>query len=175
MAAFRQAYARQGWDDVIDIYRGDLLASFSLDGVDGFVTWLELERENLRRAYRRALNHSAEELEAAGHHAAAAARLEPLLDTEDLAEEALQAYMRNAYLAGLRQQALDAYERFKGHLADEMELEPAVREMTATAEAQAKEAHAIVWTHGSGSSTASVRACPSCPTRRRSVSSSSTD
>jgi len=40
---------------------------------------------------------------------------------------------------------------------DEMEREPAVRGMTATAEARAKEAHAIVWTHGSGSSKASVR------------------
>lgn len=43
------------------------------------------------------------------------------------------------------------------YVLDEVELEPLVDEINAATETHGKEAHAIVWTHGSGSSTASVR------------------
>ncbi|MFA5594367.1 MAG: AAA family ATPase [Trueperaceae bacterium] len=124
VAELRRAVGRQRWDEVVRLYRGDLLAGRPLDSNAGFRAWLDLERESLRNIYRRALNRRAEELEAEREHAAAAALLEPLLDGEDLAEEPLQAYMRNTYLAGRRQLALDAYDRFARRLSDEIELEP---------------------------------------------------
>ncbi len=134
VAAFRQAYARQTWAEVIALYRGELLQGFPLDGASGFGAWLELERENLRQAYRRAVERAAEALEEAGDHAAAAELLTPLLNGEELAEEALQAYMRNAYLAGQRDHALAAYRRFAARLEDELALEPldATRELADT-------------------------------------------
>jgi len=131
VAAFRQAYARQAWGEVTGLYRGDLLAGFATTGAAGFDAWLELEREGLRQAQRRALHHAAEERERAGDHGAAADLLAPLLEGDELAEEALQAYMRNAYLAGQRDLALAAYRRFAQRLADELDLEPlpATREL----------------------------------------------
>lgn len=124
VAELRRAVGRQQWDQVVQLYRGDLLADRPLEVNAGFGAWLELERENLRNTYRRALSRRAEDLEAEEDHAAAAAMLEPLLTSDDLAEEALQGYMRNAYLAGQRQLALDAYDQFSRQLATEMDLEP---------------------------------------------------
>lgn len=124
VAQLRLAVGRQRWDRVVELYGGDLLAGRPAAANAGFGAWLELERDNLRNTYRRAAVRRAEELETGKEHSAAAALLEPLLSSDDLAEEVLQAYMRNAYLAGLRQEALDAYELFARRLADEMELEP---------------------------------------------------
>lgn len=124
VAELRRAVGRQEWHRVVHLYRGDLLARRPLENNAGFGAWLEVERENLRNTYHRALGRRAEELELAHDHAAAAAMLEPLLAGDDLAEEALHAYMRNAYLAGQRQAALSAYDRFARQLADDLGLEP---------------------------------------------------
>ncbi|MFA7460079.1 MAG: AAA family ATPase [Trueperaceae bacterium] len=124
VAQLRRAVGRQQWDQVIALYSGDLLAGRPAEANASFGAWLDLERENLRNVYRRAVGRRAEELEAQTDHAAAAAVLEPLLAGDELDEELLQAFMRNAYLAGQRSHAVQAYERFAQQLAHEVGLEP---------------------------------------------------
>lgn len=124
IARFRQAVARREWEEAVALYRGELLAGFAADGADGFGAWLELERENLRSTFRQAVLGAAQQLEAAGASLEAAHRLRPLLDGDELAEDALQAYLRNAYLAGQRDLALAAYRQFSDRLLEELGLEP---------------------------------------------------
>lgn len=124
VAELRRAVGRQQWARVAALYRGDLLAGRPMGANPGFNAWLDLERENLRNAYRRALERRAEELALQRDHAEAALTLEPLLQGEELEEEPLQAYMRSAYLAGQRPLALRAYERFAQRLARELDMQP---------------------------------------------------
>lgn len=124
VALVRRAVGSQRWEDVVALYGGELLAGRPLEANAGFAAWLELERENLRNVHDRARSHLAEELESRGDHAGAAAVLEPLMQSDTLAEDVLQAYMRNAYLGGQRQRAVEAYDRFARLLQAEMQLEP---------------------------------------------------
>lgn len=124
VAAFRQALGRQDWKVAIRLYRGDLLADFAPSRDDGFSAWLELEREHLKNAHQEACQHQAQELEAAQHFAGVLPVLQPLLEGEELLEDVLQQYMRCAYLAGQREQALQAYEQFASALKRELDLAP---------------------------------------------------
>lgn len=123
VASFRQAIAAHHWAAAVKLYRGDLLEGFA-GGASGFDAWLELERENLYNAYRDAVLHEAQLLEAEGHFDQASERLKGLLDGDELAEDVLQLYLRASYLAGKRDSALSAYERFAKQLRAELGLEP---------------------------------------------------
>lgn len=124
VAAFRQALGRQDWAAANQLYCGSLLADFTPSEDDGFSAWLELEREHLHSAYQEACQRQAAQLESAQQFAEVLPVLQPLLEGDELLEDVLQHYLRCAYLAGQREQALTAYERFARRLREELNLEP---------------------------------------------------
>ncbi len=121
--AFRQAIASQHWADALTLYSGSLLSNLVSDA-EGFNTWLELERESLARAWQEASFQHAKILETSGNYDGAAACLKNVLNYDDLSEDILQQYLRLAYLAGQREDALKQFEQFRQRLKDELDLEP---------------------------------------------------
>lgn len=122
--AFRVAVANQDWQAALDLYRGDLLTELTSPGLGGFDTWLELESESLHRAWRDAALNQSKVLEASGDYTAAASLLKSLLEQDILAEDIVQRYLRAAYLAGQRDQALSTFERFAEQLQQDLDLTP---------------------------------------------------
>lgn len=122
--AFLAALGAGSWATAVELYRGELLAGSDAAAGTGFGDWLELERQRLLESWKDAATERIVELEAAGGYGPAAELAGRILEGDPLAEEALRLYMRNAYAAGRRQAALQAYGRFAALLAAEMELEP---------------------------------------------------
>jgi DNA-binding SARP family transcriptional activator len=121
---FRNLVSEGCWAQALKLYRGKLLSGLDLNGAPSFESWLELEREELWLLWQEASLRYAAELEGAKQHHQAAAISKKLLQDNTIAEEALQSYMRNAYLGGQREQALQAYQAFEKELRDELEVEP---------------------------------------------------
>jgi len=134
VSRFRRALAQTDYAGAVELYRGALLSDFPVREASGFEAWLELERENLHRAFRHAALHHAQALEAAGQYEEASAHLKTLLDGDPLAEDVLQRYLRVLYLGGQRDTALEVYARFARRLEEELALEPleATQELVAT-------------------------------------------
>mgnify|MGYP001381097666 CR=1 FL=1 len=124
VALLREAARRDDWRTVAALYGGDLLAGHEPDGSGGFDAWLDLERDELRTLHRRAVLAVARELAAAGDHARAADSLEPFANAQEPDEEALNAFMEQAYLAGQRDRALRAFRAFESMLEAEYGLGP---------------------------------------------------
>lgn len=124
VAAFRAALACGDWTKATELYSGKLLEGLLFPEIGGFNTWLELERDALHSTFHNAVLHEAQALSAQGRFATAAERLERLLRDDPLAEDVLQAYLKNLYLAGRRGAALIAYERFTHSLKTELGLTP---------------------------------------------------
>ena len=84
LAAFDAAFARQDWVTAVAAYAGPLLAGYGPRGQPTFETWLELERGDVERRYRRALEAEASRLEGRAAYAESvefrerAAALDPL-------------------------------------------------------------------------------------------------
>lgn len=124
VAELRRAVGVQDWPKALELYRGDLLAGWNVDGISGFGEWLELERGNLIAVQRRAALAQAALLAGDNLHEDAAAILSPLLSDVEPDEELVATYMRNAYLAGDRHGALAAYRQLESLLRMEFEAEP---------------------------------------------------
>ncbi len=124
LAELRQAVARQDWQAVLQLYRGDLLADWTVDMASGFGNWLEIERSGLQTVRRRAALALNRELAAAGRHAEAADTLLPLLSATEPDEDLAAAFMRSAYLAGERNTALNAFQQLEQTLEEEYGSEP---------------------------------------------------
>jgi predicted ATPase/DNA-binding SARP family transcriptional activator len=122
--SFRQALAQQEWAAAVALYGGELLQGLHLDDSPEFMAWLELDRKNLHSLWRKAVIERAGELESASRHLEAADLLKELLDNGALDEEAVQLYLRNAFLGGQRDLALQTYERFASELERELGLKP---------------------------------------------------
>lgn len=124
VARFRAAVDEGRWARALELYRGPFLSGMSAGGTPGFEAWLELEREDLDLAWQGAALEQAADLERRGDHRQAADLGRRLLRANSLAEEALQIYMRSVSLSGGREQALQAFERFREELAAELGVEP---------------------------------------------------
>ena len=122
--AFRDALKRQAWREATEYYAGVFLEGHSLDDAPTYAAWLELERADLESSYRDASSAYAGALEQQGSFEGASQVLSDLLKRDELAEEVLQAYLRNTYLAGHRDKALQAYDAFRTALAAEYDGEP---------------------------------------------------
>lgn len=109
-----------GADDLDDRYlTGDVLP-------DWYDDWLHMERERFRQLRLHALETLAERLATLGRHAQAidaalaAVQVDPLRETAHLA-------LITAYLAeGNRREAIHQYERYRGLLRKELDLEPLI-------------------------------------------------
>ena len=121
--AFREAIGRGDWARAVSLYQRPLLDGFAV-GAPGFEAWLEAEREGMNHAWREAALRHARSLNEQARHAEAARLLTRVLERDDLAEDVLAAYLEAAYLAGQRDEALRAFERFRERLRDELDLEP---------------------------------------------------
>jgi predicted ATPase/DNA-binding SARP family transcriptional activator/predicted negative regulator of RcsB-dependent stress response len=121
---FQQALEAQLFTDAVELYKGELLHDFGLEGAPEFVNWLEQERAKLHGHWRNAALASALAFEAERRQNEAIVLLQRLLNDDPLDEEAVQLYLRCAEGGEERKRALEAFERFSSTLSDEMALEP---------------------------------------------------
>ena len=124
VSLFRKTIAQQNWVEALEHYQGPFLDGFALKDSEGFEAWLDLERRDLERTWRTAVIKHTKTLEAKEAFAEAASLLKRLLQSDQLAEDILQRYLRNAYAAGQREAALYAFESFAERLKDELDLDP---------------------------------------------------
>lgn len=120
--AFREAVGRGDHQTAVELYRRPFLDGFRV-AAPAFEAWCEAERDAYARAWRDAAVRWARRL-ARDDPAAAARLLRRVLDDDDLAEDVLQAYLECAYLAGNRDEAVLAFERFRLRLREDLGLEP---------------------------------------------------
>jgi DNA-binding SARP family transcriptional activator/tetratricopeptide (TPR) repeat protein len=119
--AFRDAVRAGRPERAVEHYHGELLASFSLPGVPTFDTWLELERHELRRDWRRVASGLAARLTRDGRDSEAAELLEGLARADALDEEVLRWRIVVLARAGRPGEALDAHEAFARALSREVD------------------------------------------------------
>jgi DNA-binding SARP family transcriptional activator len=124
VARFRALVSEGRWERALGVYRGKFLSGLNARGLPSYEAWLELEREDLALLWQQAALGHAAELEDGARHQQAAALSRQLLQEDPLAEEALQRYMRSAYLCGQRKEALQAYGNFKSELELSLGIKP---------------------------------------------------
>src|SRR5437867_1628437 len=140
VAAFDRAIDGGELEQALDLYRGNLLEGFFISDAPEFERWLESERARLVGAAARgarALAASCErrsDLTTAAHWARRAIELAP--NDESLLRQLIAILDRNGDRAG----ALQAYEEFAQHLAEEYEAEPAAETKALLATVRAREA-----------------------------------
>lgn len=108
----------------LELYRGDLLDGFYVDGADNFERWLERERADLGRAAIRAASELAAEEEGRGRTAEAirwARRATRIASFDERCHRRLLCLLDRA---GERSGALHEHERFRRRLRTELSIEP---------------------------------------------------
>ncbi|MBI2401574.1 MAG: AAA family ATPase [Gemmatimonadetes bacterium] len=110
---------------------GPFLEGFAVPDAPEFEDWLARERERLRATSLEALSRSAEKALAQGDLRAARETAERALALDPQHEPALRALMRAYALDGVRQLALEAYERTRAALERDLgaQPEPATEEL----------------------------------------------
>lgn len=121
---FWAAFERRDWPTALEHYGGRFLEGLTFDDLAGYEAWVDIEREDLARAWRTALIEHVRVLEGQGHWAEAERWLARLLRVEPLDEDAVQALMRVLHAAGQTLQAREAFERLRRGLEDELGVEP---------------------------------------------------
>lgn len=121
---FRRAVAAGNWAQALQAYEGRFLEDVEMDGAPLLEAWLDEARSEVHELWQFATLQYAIEQEGSGNYARAATALADLLEEDRLHEEAVQIFLRNAYLAGKRHEALELGERFTRELAIELGLEP---------------------------------------------------
>ncbi|HEU5090485.1 MAG TPA: BTAD domain-containing putative transcriptional regulator, partial [Roseiflexaceae bacterium] len=106
------------------LYQGDFLAQFMLDDATPFEDWLRPQRERFRQSAIDAYVTLAAFSEGRGDYAAAANRIQQLLDLDPWNEVAYRSLMRVLGLDGQRSAALAVYRRCRDTLAAELGVEP---------------------------------------------------
>ncbi|HEX9105893.1 MAG TPA: BTAD domain-containing putative transcriptional regulator, partial [Longimicrobiales bacterium] len=122
---FERALEAQRWAEALDLYRGELLAGFHVADAPGFESWLELERERLRELAAGAAWSLARQRIAGAELMLAERAGQQALRLVPTDESAVREFIRALAGAGDRAAALRFYEKFKGILAEELEVEPA--------------------------------------------------
>lgn len=122
--AFRAALARHDWPAALACYAGPFLEGLSFPDLAGYEDWVELERQDLARAWRSALFEHVHALEERAEWMQAEGWLTRLLRAEPLDEEAVQALMRVLHAAGQSARAEDQFERFRRDLEADIGIEP---------------------------------------------------
>lgn len=122
--AFGEALDRGDDDRAFETYTGPLLDALDADAAPAFATWLELERDTIERRWRDVALRQGAVAAGTRPHPRALERLEALLRSDPLDEEALRAYMAVAHATGRRTLALEAYRAFAADVRDELGLEP---------------------------------------------------
>ncbi len=122
--AFEERLEEGRAEEALELYRGDLLEGFHVDGAPEFERWVDDERRRLHRRALEALSNLVNEAVEAGqpalavHHARHALTLEPV--DEPIARRLVTLLWR----AGERTAAIRTYDEFAERLAAEYDLEP---------------------------------------------------
>lgn len=122
--AFEQALDRGDRQGALELYGGELMPGFHLDGGAEFEQWLDAERERLRRRAVGAALETADELERGGNGVGAVELLRRGVAWAPYDESAVGRLVALLARLGDRVGALNAYERFRTLLAAELEIEP---------------------------------------------------
>lgn len=130
---FEQALAQRDWEGALARYGGPFLEGLHVAGAAPFVDWVDRERERLREAASAAAWKHADSLIAAGRLVDAERTAQRALTLVPTDESPVRAFIEALAAAGERAAALRFYEKFKGLLARELDVEPA-RETRAVAE-----------------------------------------
>lgn len=112
--------------EAIDLYRGDLLAGFTLPDSDLFEQWRVIKQEELHCRALDALTHLAAYHERRREYGQAGHYLRCQVELEPWREEAHRGLMRALALSGQRHAALAQYEAYCRLLTQELGMEPAL-------------------------------------------------
>lgn len=122
VSEFEEAVHQGRWQEALDHYGGPFLEGMDADGE--YSSWLEGERMRLAGLWRGAILKRAEQFEQQGAHLTAADLLSPLLDGDELDEEALRLQVDAFLQAGGHQRALQACRSFVERLDHHYHLAP---------------------------------------------------
>ncbi len=111
-------------DTALQLYTGDLLANFYLEGAPRFEEWLVLEREHLRQMVQAAYQRLCKIYLEAEQWESGLALAQRWLDLDALNEEAVRACMQFLAAHGEPGTGLQQYESFRQQLWGEFELDP---------------------------------------------------
>jgi DNA-binding SARP family transcriptional activator len=111
--------------EAVALYRGPLLAGFSLPNTPLFDEWLRLEDQKLTQAYLSALQRLAGAAETQQNWEQARGYLQRLVQADPLAEEAQQQLIGLYLKTGAISQALRQYHQFEAELQEKLGLAPA--------------------------------------------------
>ncbi len=125
VAAFRADLQADRRSDALALYEGDLLEGFFVPSAPDFERWLEEERSVLRTKATTAACLLAEEAERSNDANGVVRWAQYAAGLSGHDEVVLRGLIGMLNRVGARTKALEIYERFAHHLADDLELEPA--------------------------------------------------
>jgi DNA-binding SARP family transcriptional activator len=123
--AFQQSLGAEDWAEALSLYRGDLLEGVHVKGAPAVVDWVDRERVRLREAAAGAAWRVAHQRIGEGKLVEAERTAQRALALVATDESPVREFMKALVLAGDRGAALRFYEKFKGTLGAELEVEPA--------------------------------------------------
>lgn len=115
--------APEDLEEAIGLYKGDLLAGLDLEEPE-FQAWLETERRHLREVYCRAMQSLVESKRQSGDLNEAVRLTQNLLALDPLQERVHRLLMVIYGDMGMREAALQQFERCRTLLADDLGVEP---------------------------------------------------
>jgi DNA-binding SARP family transcriptional activator/TolB-like protein len=137
--AFRASSEAAQAEPALELYAGPLMPGFHLDGTSPFMTWLDRERRELRRAACRVAALVARGRLDAGNGPAALQAAERAARLDPLSEQATRVLMVTADTVGERARALAAFERLASTMERELEAEPSAETRSLADEIRARE------------------------------------
>jgi DNA-binding SARP family transcriptional activator/tetratricopeptide (TPR) repeat protein len=109
---------------LLELYRGEFLAGFTLRDIPSFDDWVASERAHYQRLLIRGLTALSRLHERHQHLGAALATLDRALTVDPLQEDLQRAAIRLSYLAGDRAGAIRRYDHLRHLLDDELGVPP---------------------------------------------------
>ena len=120
----RQAVDEGRWEDAVRAYSGDLLPAFHLPDDGDFASWLDAERQSLRRTVADASLNAARKAQREGETEAARRWFARAVVVEPLDRDRVAASMAGMAETGDAKAALGVFEKYRIALAKDLELEP---------------------------------------------------
>ncbi len=123
---FRDRLEAGDFTGALELYTGDLLSALHVDSSEAD-RWLDEERASLRNEALQAAKQLATDAAAVGELDLACERYRRALEIVPESESAARGLVENLWLGGHRTAALEAFERFAGHLSAEYGVEPGAK------------------------------------------------
>jgi len=120
---FKEALEQKNWLAAIEQYKGELLQGFRSTNIPEFESWLQFERIDLFRLYRKTVLSFSHELELKNQLNQAIGLVERLYRFDLLDEEVFRYYLELLILCGKLKDAREAYKQFT-QLLTELDAKP---------------------------------------------------